>query len=405
MLFPFAEGGNLKDYLLNHEAPTLTKDFVLWLLTQMRDLASAVQHIHNSTLDRQIPKLDPPSNVSSANLAPGRKRRHSHTGFHYDLKPENILLFSESTPNQPAWKVADFGTAQINELVLSGSARPEGTFRVQDKQGDPEYSAPDVALQGWSSRPYDIWSLGCIYLEILVWIFGLGPGELIQFQQDRLIQSEPQANQSAAFWYQGRQACKLKPKVKEKMQELRDKCKQRGVFGDLFRLTGDMLTIVPKERPNAPTVQNDMSVILRQAEHDLVAEDLYLNPIRDRDEISKPATVVRRKSRPTSIDERSVEVTPETPDHQRPTRIDTGHNRAFSEPAINISPLLAVPGEERLVGQWQPLSPSQSYQSTRSRSPSILVQRPNGEVDSDADSVFDDGAPRAWRQSVTLEGI
>ena len=301
--------------------------------------------------------------------------------------------------------MADFGTAQINELVLSGSGKPEGTFRVQDKLGDPEYSAPDVVLQGWSSRPYDIWSLGCIYLEILVWVFGVGPNELIQFQQDRLVQSETQGNQSTAFWYQGRQACKLKPKVKEKMEELREKCTQRGVFRDLFRLTGNMLTIVPKERPNAPTVQNDMSVLLRQAEHDLVVEDLYLNPIRDRDEIAKPATVVRRTSRPTSIDDRSIEVDPETPDKQMPTRIDTGHSRAFSEPAINTSPFLRVTGEEMHAGQWQALSPVESHHSARSRSPSILVQKPDGDIDSDAESVFAVGSPRAWRQSATLDSI
>ena len=366
----------------------------------MRDLASAVQHIHNFAATTQLTT----SGMTSRKPAQRLRGRHTHIGVHYDLKPDNVLLFSTSSPKRPVWKVTDLGTAQINE-ISSGSSTSEGNIRVRDMRGDPEYGAPDAVLQGWSSRAYDIWSLGCIYLEVLVWVFGNGPEELIQFQYDRLVQSEPQGNQSAAFWYQGRQACKLKPKVKEKMEELREKCIQRGVFRDLFRLTGNMLTIVPKERLNAPTVQNDMSVLLRQAEHDLVVEDLYLNPIRDRDEIAKPATVVRRTSRPTSIDDRSIEVDLETPENPWPTRIDTGHSRAFSEPTIDTSTFLPVPGEEMHAGQWQALSPVESHRSTRSRSPSIVVQKPNGDIDSDADSVFDVGSPRPWRQSATLDII
>ena len=368
MLFPFAEGGNLKDYLLSHKAPALTKDFVLWLLTQMRDLASAVQHIHNFPINTQLTKGEATSSVSTSSSARRHGGRHSHTGIHYDLKPENILLFSDSNAKHLIWKVSDLGTTQINEIVSSGRSETKGSPRIQAILGDPEYGPPDVLLQGWSSRPYDIWSLGCIYLEILVWVFGVGPDELIQFQYDRLVQPEPQGNQSAAFWYRGRQACKLKPKVIEKMEELRDKCRQCGVFEDLFQLTGAMLTIVAEERPNSPTVQNNMSVILRQATHDLVDEDFYLNSIRDRDEIAKTPTVARRASRPSSIDERSIEVSPTTIDKARLTRISTNYGRALSVPAISTSPV----SEERLVGQRQAF------------------------IDSDAESVVSDGLNRGY---------
>ena len=397
MLFPYAEGGNLKSYLVGHEPPTLTKDFVLWLLTQMRDLASAVQHIHNFATTTKLTKGGPTSRASTPSPAQRLRNKNAHRGSHYDLKLDNILLFSHSSPKRPVWKITDLGTAQINE-ISSGSSTSEGTIRVRDMRGDPEYGAPDAVLQGWSSRAYDIWSLGCIYLEVLVWVFGNGPEELIQFQYDRLEQPEPQGNQSGAFWYRDRDSVQLKPKVREKMDELRDKCRQLGLFEDLFQLTADMLALVAKERPNAPTVHNEMSVILQQAEHDLVAEDFYLNLVR---EITKTPTIDRQSSRPTSIDERPLEVAPKRSDEQELALVDTGHSRALSKPAINNSPSLVVPGR---VSYLSPIIPI-TYSPQRSRIPSIQVHRPSGDVDSDADSVFDEVSPEGWRQPGTRDII
>lgn len=373
----------------------------------MQDLAGAVQHIHNSALDKQMPQPEAPSK-SSGRLLP-HPRRKTHTGFHYDLKPENILLFAEPDPKYPIWRVADFGTAQINEIVLSGSEKPQDTPRVEDTFGDPEYGAPDVTLQGWSSRPYDIWSLGCVYLEILVWMFGTGPTELVQFQSDRLVQSGNYGSQSPAFWYRSDKVCKLKPKVIEKMEELRQKCSRRGVFKELFRLTGDMLTLKPWERLNAPTVHNDISVILRQARHDLEKEDYYLKPIQDRDEIAKPATVVRRGSRTNSIDQRSVEVAPSTPDTQRPTHLNTDHGRTWSKSTLP-SDNLTIPGEEKFAGhQWSQSGPIESPNSARSRSPSFKLHSPDGDNSGPFDTqavVFDeDTPPLPWKHPVTIDSI
>ena len=398
MLFPFADGdgGTLKKYLLSNPSPMLTKEFVIWLLSQMRDLAAAVQHIYNSAspLNKNMPKTEP-SDRTNAQLSAGLRRRPSHRGIHYDLKPENILLFSDKQNNRTFWRISDFGLAEINEIVLSGSTtQPEHTFANKGKQGDPEYSAPDEALQQKTSRKYDIWSLGCIYLEILIWVFGRGGEELREFQEERLVVSEPQANQDQKFWYLSRTGVRLKPKVVEKMKGLRLVCAERGVFKELFRLTSDMLTIKPAERPNAPTVHNDMVQILIQAEHDLLDDpDSYTKPFHSKIAVAAPPTVSRKPSRPNSIDERAVGLSPTRPDAPpRYMHIDTTHHaRTKSEPTLDVatSPLLNVPnGEERFAGQWQDQDQPDPYPtrvsahgSPRSRSPSISIHKPNGEIE------------------------
>jgi len=326
------------------------------------------------------------------------------------LKPENILLFSNNKTLQTAWCISDFGTAQIHEIVSSGSIKPDGTFQVKgDKHGDPEYGAPDVAYQGWSSRPYDIWSLGCIFLEILVWIFGTGPSEVLGFQTQRFVTSEPRKPQNTAFWYQDSQdQCRLKPKVAEKLKELRPKCEQRGVFLRIWQLTAAILTIKPDERPNAPTVHNDLDAILRQATYELGLDpDCYVKPQRtSREEIAKPPTAIRADDREGSIDERTVPVRMPTPDTPSQLRFDTmpRHRRMSSDLTTPRSP---GNGDYEYVGQH--LSPTESNHAppeSRSRSPSISISRPNGETfDHRSDTDTEASLPMAWRAPTTFEDI
>jgi hypothetical protein len=79
--------------------------------------------------------------------------RHSHSlgVVHCDLKPENIMLRNEK---KSCLKVIDFGSAYC----------PGG--RVYDYLQSRFYTAPEVILQaGWNEK-IDIWSLGCVLVEL-----------------------------------------------------------------------------------------------------------------------------------------------------------------------------------------------------------------------------------------------
>ena len=406
MLFPYAES-NLQSHLLQESAPELNKEFVLFLLTQLRDLAAAVEHIHSLNLANSIQKPENVAQNLEGNLRVGTGQKYRHTGFHYDLKPGNILIFQSEKKAGPIWRISDFGTAQINEILLSGSQQPTGSTRVEESTlGDPEYSAPDLALQGWSSRPYDIWSMGCIYLQVLLWTFGYGGQHLRDFQVRRLTTSESQSNQSTAFWYRDRNSkAKLKPAVVNKLKDLKACCQNRGVFYDLYSLTANMLTVVPKERPDASQVRSEINTLRIQAENDLENPNFYKDGFHDREVIAKPATAVRSPSRPESIDLRSVTASPVTPDRADPLRLGLGeHRRSFSEPSRKVGPLDARDhGGVAFIGNHLE---NGELSMQRPRSPSISIVNPEGTARLHLDSDFGSPPPMlSYRNIVRNQDI
>jgi serine/threonine protein kinase len=79
---------------------------------------------------------------------------HSQRIRHKDLKPSNILL-----GRAKLW-LTDFGSSTDFSL-LSMSATEDG------ERGTPKYFAPEVAAYEPNGRAADIFSLGCIYLEMI----------------------------------------------------------------------------------------------------------------------------------------------------------------------------------------------------------------------------------------------
>ncbi|KAK7417103.1 hypothetical protein QQZ08_011762 [Neonectria magnoliae] len=84
-------------------------------------------------------------------------------GFHHDLKPANILLFMGASDTSATWKICDFGSDAVEYLASDSS---EDVYNRKASTGDPVYSAPEYIVDGKVFRPKDVWSLGCIFLEV-----------------------------------------------------------------------------------------------------------------------------------------------------------------------------------------------------------------------------------------------
>ncbi|OMO61218.1 hypothetical protein CCACVL1_23673 [Corchorus capsularis] len=86
---------------------------------------------------------------------------HSRGYVHSDLKPENILIFrQEDCSDLPILKIADFGLAKVIGVKDTDDDWEYG-FR-----GTPPYMSPESIL-GEISGALDVWSLGCIVIEML----------------------------------------------------------------------------------------------------------------------------------------------------------------------------------------------------------------------------------------------
>ncbi|TKW55818.1 putative 3-phosphoinositide-dependent protein kinase 2 [Colletotrichum tanaceti] len=84
---------------------------------------------------------------------------HAKKIRHKDIKPKNILVKGDQV------FLADFGTSRI---CLDGNLTTNGV----SKEGTSRYWAPEVGDNANRNRSSDVWSLGCVFLEMATTLFG-----------------------------------------------------------------------------------------------------------------------------------------------------------------------------------------------------------------------------------------
>lgn len=136
-MFPWAEGGNLLQFIQKHDGTTAKRDpqFVFDVFSQLIGLAGAIMAMH--------------------------KRRYRHG----DLKPQNILIFTGQT-SVGTWKVADLGLAKFHNETTGQRQGPTSMIGL----GTVSYEPPETVTTSNSprSRLYDMWSIGCVVLQLVI---------------------------------------------------------------------------------------------------------------------------------------------------------------------------------------------------------------------------------------------
>jgi serine/threonine protein kinase len=155
--------------------------------------------------------------------------------FHHDIKPADILVCGSDN----TLKITDWGCACVKSLTAyAGPGTP-----TSGNKGNPYYLPPECR-KGPSSRPHDVWSLGCVFLELLIW-FHQGSDELHTFcnaieTSDNYKKDWATADMSA-----------LRPNVLAKMAYLDD-----GGYAVQINVIRGMLKIAPSARLKAQAVTN-----------------------------------------------------------------------------------------------------------------------------------------------------
>ncbi|KAF2662547.1 hypothetical protein K491DRAFT_686426 [Lophiostoma macrostomum CBS 122681] len=92
---------------------------------------------------------------------------------HMDIKPQNILVV-QGEHDMPHVVLSDFGVSSFEETLEEQDSKPL-TRR---------YCAPEVPSGNARDRPADIWSLGCVFLEMLNVAIGQDSAQWQQFHKE-----------------------------------------------------------------------------------------------------------------------------------------------------------------------------------------------------------------------------
>lgn len=189
LLSRWADGGNLDNlWRTEHPVPEITYEKVCWLAQQCQGLAFGLEGVHNTKMtaeDVEAFGFQPASPTSSqTDGSPSTTGEDDHGkdyGRHGDIKPQNILWFKQDSNryNLGMLKLSDFGLTTFHHAQTT-QVTPRN-IRVT-----PTYSAPEREIDEKLSRPFDIWSLGCIFLEFITWVL-LGAEGLDGFSQKRTL--------------------------------------------------------------------------------------------------------------------------------------------------------------------------------------------------------------------------
>ena len=119
-----------------------------------------IEYLPGGSVSRLIGKLGPLPEITVRayirQILKGLEYLHNNGIIHRDLKSENILLDSNGK-----LKVCDFGCSKRYEVDMNESGL------VNSVKGSLLWMAPEVMKQGGYGRKADIWSLGCVVIEML----------------------------------------------------------------------------------------------------------------------------------------------------------------------------------------------------------------------------------------------
>ncbi|KAF5632774.1 serine threonine kinase [Fusarium sp. NRRL 52700] len=167
MILEHATEGSLLELFKRNERP-VTEEERRYFLYGLMGLTKAIDKIQNL----------------------GGGPRSQRTGFaHRDIKPANILVFPGGDgrySNGFQMKLADFDTATPNRPI------DEDESSFQDNDGNRTYCSPEATRlyrdqeKGFMQVPVasDVWSLGCVISEAIVWVAG-GTAALDEAASDR----------------------------------------------------------------------------------------------------------------------------------------------------------------------------------------------------------------------------
>ncbi|KAK4622003.1 hypothetical protein CLAFUW4_07094 [Fulvia fulva] len=161
---------------------------------------------------------------------------HSLSCRHKDIKPANVLISGRKV------LLSDFGTSYQFSMDNSTSTGPG--FMT------PRYCAPEVARLGARGRKADIFSLGCVFVELITVDVGLSLSRLSRF---------------LGFHEKPRSVTSVYHQHIERLREWLILLRLRASMAHqalVLRITDRMIDVQPQRRPSAAEVRRSLGAVL-----------------------------------------------------------------------------------------------------------------------------------------------
>ncbi|KAH8788008.1 kinase domain-containing protein [Diaporthe sp. PMI_573] len=276
LVFDWAEADLQRYWRKVNHTPSFDLNTVLWMIRQCKGIANGIIKIHEH--QSTYAKIDSRSRGENKNVV---------FGHHGDIKPENVLWFAE--PGEEGsnvggtLKLSDFGLAELS-VHQTISMAPKSKWGVSLAYRAPEADLKQGAAIG---RSYDIWTLGCLYLEFITWMLG-GKKLLDEFLEARKARDAMWHDIETHTFFElkidsktGEKMAIIKPAVKQFIRELHSHPKCSQLIHNFLDLVESSLLVVKTndrqriDRISIKQVHQELSTMLKSCE----SYDYVISPV------------------------------------------------------------------------------------------------------------------------------
>ncbi|KAI0107834.1 heterokaryon incompatibility protein-domain-containing protein [Nemania sp. FL0031] len=315
IMFEWANGGTLRTFWAKNRNAHLglTSGRIKEFLAQLRGISDALCKLHNTriqtnttltqagSLSLKVPQNgrrmlsvgkampSPANNLPTIVGPPEDGDNDAKHWRHGDLKPENILIFTNSS-----WlgnlKIADLGLAKQHEFATA--LRVEAT---STKHTTLHYEAPEAVTNKLEprSRRYDIWSMGCIVFESILWLLYGYQGLDAFYGEKNNFQS--QAGQTLYFTTKQDQSSFVSDTVTHWISEILERdpeCNETTALHDLLVLLRDRLLVA---EVSSRATASELHSALKSIEDTARSNSKYLFTGTRRKDVQTPWSFNSRK--------------------------------------------------------------------------------------------------------------
>jgi len=145
---------------LNH--PNIVKYYSFDISEDNKQVEIVLEYAKQGSLKTYLEKHGPltelEASANTAQILEGLRYLHEQNIVHRDLKCANILIMEDGT-----LKITDFGTAKHIKI----ESHEQIAQLCASLKGTPYYMAPEILRRTGHTISADIWSMGCLVIEML----------------------------------------------------------------------------------------------------------------------------------------------------------------------------------------------------------------------------------------------